>query len=306
MDVRDTITNLCEIYDESQIDKYTEEYKLFMQSGGRKGLSLKKIELEMYRTDKYLSQLHEIQHKGGNIVNIFLLCRDNQDNIRMTLNTLFQMEKENPEHEFNYWILENDSKDKTKNIICSMMKDRKGMVCTGELDTKKWGTVVNIERVKDMTRYRKLNRFMCEFKGVPHMRTEDLSGMFDEWQGTPSGLDGSEYCIMLDTGITFNSSIFNEMKKHLIEDSRVGMVCPFGHVKDKPFKYYDTYALCQTKNKINSAFGGFCLIRSKLFKVCNWNVYLPKSSEHNAFCYDIIKNGYTIKIDKNIKVEWAI
>ena len=305
MDVRTTITNLCEIHDESCIDKYVNEYNLFMDSGGKKGMSLKKIELEMYRCEKYISQLDDIQHIGGNVVNVFMLCRDNQDNIRSTINTLFQIECENPEYEFHFWFMENDSKDKTKSILRSMMKDKKGMICTGDLNNEKWGTVKNINRVRDMARYRSLNRFMCEFKGVPHMNTEDLSGMYDEWRGIPTGLDGSDYSIIVDTGVVFNSSIFSEMKIQLEQDDKLGMICPFGHIKGKPDKYYDTYALCQTKNKINSAFGGICVVKSKLVKVCNWNVYLPKCSEHNTFCYDIIKHGYTIKIDRNIKVEWS-
>lgn len=305
MDVRNTITNLCEFHDESSIDKYVQEYKTFMETGGKRGLSLKKIELEMFRSKEYISQLDEIQHSGGNIINVFLLCRDNQDNIRTTMNTLFQTECENPLYEFHYWIFENDSKDKTRSILHSMMKNKKGMICTGDLNKEKWGTVKNINRVRDMARYRMLNRFMCEFKGVPHMSTEDLSGMYDEWLGMPTGLDGSDYCMIVDTGVGFDSSVFSKMKNQLEENSTIGMICPFGYVKGKPDKYYDTYALCQTKNKINSAFGGICVVRSKLFKVCNWNVYLPKCSEHNMFCYDIIKHGYTIKIDRSIKVEWA-
>ena len=306
MDLKNTITNLCEFYDETLIDKYVEEYTTFMESKGKNGLSLKKIELDMFRSEKYLNSLKPILHTNGKIVNVFMLCRDNQDTIRNTLNNLFEIEKRNPEHEFHFWILENDSEDKTPKIIKSMLKDKKGMVCTGVLGTDKWGTVKNIQRVKDMCRYRNLNRFMCEFKGVPHMTSDDLSGMYDEWNGVPCGLDGSEYCILIDTCIKFDTDIFEKMKEQLLSDERLGMVCPFGYIKGKPTKYYDTYALCQTKNNINSAFGGFALIRSCLFKVCNWEVYLPKCSEHNTFCYDIIKNGYKIKIDRNIKVEWSV
>ena len=55
MDIRSTIRNLCEIYNESYLDKYVDEYKTFMTSGGKKGMSLKKIELEMYRSEEYIS-----------------------------------------------------------------------------------------------------------------------------------------------------------------------------------------------------------------------------------------------------------
>jgi len=300
MDIRQTIKSIC---GESNIEKYANEYNIYINSSGKKGLSLKKIELEHYRTPEYRQSISDIPHVSGDIINIFMLCRDNQENIRKTLNTLFSMEDENPRYIFYYWVFENDSTDKTKEILKSMLDGKNGMLCTGVLNTRKWNTIRDINRAKDMARYRKLNRFMCEFKGVSHMDTADLSGMFDVWDGTPTGLDGSDFSIIVDTGVKFSTDIFKMMMNSL-ENKDIGMVVPFGHIKGNENRYYDTYALCQTKNKINSAFGGFAMVRSKLFKVCDWGVHLPTSSEHNTFCYDIIKYGYSIKLDRKIKVEW--
>ena len=133
--------------------------------------------------------------------------------------------------------------------------------------------------------------------------------------------NNSEYSIVLDTNITFNPSILQEMLNIFNQNHKIHMVTPFGFVEGKPKLYYDTFALDLESNyngtnlnklrfemqqkqiiQLKSGFSGFIMIKTKTLKNCSWKDS-SISSEHNAFCKEVREFGDVV-CASNIKVKW--
>ena len=64
-------------------------------------------------------------------VHVLMLCRDNEDSLPSTFESLDTIEKKcSDKYEFYYWILENDSKDRSASLVSDFMKKKKGRWCT--------------------------------------------------------------------------------------------------------------------------------------------------------------------------------
>lgn len=263
-------------------------------------------------------------------VHVLMLCRDNEDSLPRTFESLNTIEKKcNDKYEFYYWILENDSKDRSASLVSDFMKSKKGRWCTGTMNNKKWGDIKHKGRVEDMVMYRNMNKRMIEFgpmkPGALPMDINDLYILQDvrnirmnEWDPWTS-----KYSIVLDTQITFDNDIFEKMENILRINNDVAMVTPFGYVKDSPMTYYDTYALSDMKGNskpdpkwvkitdktkifvVQSAFGGFVMIKSGTLRKCKWGVINRDCSEHNAFCDAIAKTGSKVVVCPGVKVGWV-
>ena len=96
------------------------------------------------------------------------------------------------------------------------------------------------------------------------------------------------------------------------------MATPYGTV-DKTNQYYDTYAL-ELKNgkrgrwedasrtesliiEVNSAFGGFVVVRTERLQKCIWGVTDGSCAEHNHFCKMMRKYGKII-VATDVIVRW--
>lgn len=263
-------------------------------------------------------------------VHVLMLCRDNEDSLPSTFESLDILEKKcSDKYEFYYWILENDSKDRSSSLVSDFMKNKNGRWCTGTMNNKKWGDIKHKGRVEDMVMYRNMNKRMIEFgpmrPGALPMDINDLYILQDvrnirmnEWDPW-----SSKYSIVLDTQITFDNDIFDSMEKVLRTNNDVAMVTPFGYVKNSPMTYYDTYALSDMKGsskpdpkwvkttdktktfEVQSAFGGFVMIKSGTLRKCKWGVINRDCSEHNAFCDAIAKTGAKVVVCPGVKVGWV-
>jgi hypothetical protein len=226
-------------------------------------------------------------------INIFLCVRDNENDVGTTLSALRIIERNHNDLEFCYYILENDSKDSTPHQIIDFFSHAKGRYRIEKSEKRKWGTVQGMGRVSDMAKYRNMMKELCE-----------------SW-------DNSEYSFIIDTGVLFQSNIFDQMINLMSSSSDIVMITPFGQVGEKK-QYYDTFAL-ETSDGIrgkypkyspgeildvNSAFGGFVLIKTNVLKQCSWGVIDGKCSEHNLFCKNVSKHG-RIVIATNIIVKWS-
>ena len=263
-------------------------------------------------------------------IHIFLSVRDNENTLKDTLNKLSEIEKMNiTKYEFHYWILENDSKDNTVDIVKEFLKTKSGRIISGKLGTKKWTNVKQENRVKDMTYYRNLNLKMM-FLGPmkPNANIMDINDLAvlenavnfknEKWKPYRS-----KYSIILDTNIVFEKTIFEEMETILEQNNDVGMITPFGYVRTSPMTYYDTYALQTMDNKnqankdwikstnkkiiydIKSGFSGFVLLKTDLLKKSKWKFINANLSEHVGFCESIRSQNKRVVICPAIKVGWS-
>lgn len=263
-------------------------------------------------------------------VHVLMLCRDNEDSLPVTFESLDKIEKAHSDkYEFYYWILENDSKDHSASLVSDFMKKKNGRWCTGTMNNKKWGDIKHKGRVEDMVTYRNMNKRMIEFgpmkPGALPMDINDLYMLQDARNIRMNEWDpwSSKYSIVLDTQITFDTNIFASMEHILRTNNDIAMVTPFGYVKNSPMTYYDTYALSDMKGsskpdpkwvkttdktktfEVQSAFGGFVMIKSGTLRKCKWGVINRDCSEHNAFCDAIAKTGSKVVVCPGVKVGWV-
>ena len=233
----------------------------------------------------------------SSIINVFMCCRNNEDTLEQTFYLLDKIENENKNYSFRYYIYENDSIDKTKTIIINFYKNHKGNCLFETLKNKHWGNIKHEDRVFDMSIYRNKMKNLCKI------------------------FNKSEYSIILDTNITFNSSVFQDMINVFKNDKTIHMVTPYGFVEGKPKLYYDTFALDldsefngnnlkklryemkkNTNVKLKSGFAGFIMIQTQTLKMCSWK-HNTTTSEHNLFCKEVLKFGNIVCASK-IKVKW--
>jgi len=231
------------------------------------------------------------------IINIFMCVRNNGNTLENTLFLLNQIETENKQNEFRYYIYENDSTDNTKNIILTFFKNHKGNCIFESLNNTLWGNIKDEKRVFDMSIYRNKMKHLCK------------------------NYNNSEYSIILDTNITFKTTIFRDMIHIFDKYDNIQMITPYGCVEGKPNLYYDTFALDIESNfkgnklkqlkyemkkkqlvNLKSGFAGFIMIKTLTLKSCSWKSSC-KCSEHNHFCKEVLEFG-DIVCATHIKVYW--
>jgi hypothetical protein len=241
-------------------------------------------------------------------ISVFSLWRDSESYIYRSLKQLESIEEQNQDIEFSYFFYENDSTDNTASILSSWISTRKGKLLSENISFPKEGTVMTESRMKKMAYYR--NR-MIEL------------GKFIK----------TDYSIIFDSDVIFDSNVVKQLLSKV--DQETVMYTPYisQNIKCKLCKcgkdsYYDIAALYDKYNhhgliwscnpfvnifdrqnlamnnpiEVNSAFGGFVLIKSFPLNFCNWRT--NGEVEHVLFCEEIRKYG-KIKVypDIHVRVE---
>jgi len=226
-----------------------------------------------------------------NRVNVFMCLRNNENTLHTTLRLLKELQEYNNNNLFYFYIYENDSNDNTRDIVKQFYELNNGKCKFENLLKQQWfSDDKSIDRVIDMAIYRNKMKQLCTV-----------------WED-------SEYSIILDSNIEFDSkNIYQDILEIFQLDPKIKMVTAYGVVKTNPSIYYDTFALEKKdnfnnlkKNKyvfVNSSFGGFCVIKSKVLQNCKWNKSNKICSEHNFFCKQVLKYGKIAS--SNIKVFWT-
>ena len=229
-----------------------------------------------------------IAHKKW--IYVFMCVRNNGKDLIKTLDTLEKIRRADDTYEYAYYIFENDSSDNTVELCNEFMSKNHGAFQSVVMNKKQWEDVKDIDRVTDMAIYRNMCKALCP----------DVSK--------------SEYCVLVDTKVTFSVEIFDAFRNTLKDDT-IAMVSPFGKVGKKPV-YYDTYALEFKDNKkrtirmnkgiidVLSACGGIFMVRSPAVIGSTWEGIDGDKSEHNAFCYSVNDFGRVV-INTSIHVEWV-
>ena len=232
-------------------------------------------------------------------ITIISIFRDSEPTIQNCLKQLDELEK-NTKATFEYFFYENDSKDKTKEILNKWMDNKKGKLICENINTPRFGSVVKKERFSLLAQYR--NRLLKA--GKP----------FD-----------SDYALILDSDVLFPNNIIEQYLKYMKEN--VVMITPniLQNIKCKMFNknndsYYDCLALRDKKQRegmvwvcnpffdkndretwdrgdpveVFSAFGGIPIIKSEVLNKVEWST--DGDIEHRNFCRDVGKYGKILVI----------
>jgi len=234
---------------------------------------------------------------------VYSLWRDSENHIKRTLSQLEDLES--LDYDFEYYFYENDSKDNTVSILKDWLKNRKHKFKHENLNAKKFGSVTDVERMV----------FLCECRNK-------CKELLDSTQ--------AKYTLMLDSDIKFNKENLEKHIQALQEKESCVMVTPnvrqnipdfvYGKSEDS---YYDVYPFfdrfgqrgnyfddCPFKNgidrmywsfgqpvKCNSAFGGFVLINTDVFKKCSWST--DGECDHVNFCKEVCAFGDILVYPQN-------
>ena len=227
-------------------------------------------------------------------ISIFSLFRDSEKTINDTLSMLDSVEK-CTKSEFEYFFYENDSKDKTVEILNQWSKGRKIKIQSEMLNAEKFGSTLHTERMVHMSNIR--NKML------------DLGSNSD-----------SDFSIILDSDVVFYPEIVNDFLKFkdldfsmLTPNIRQNVPCKMGSGCDT--SYYDSSILFDTNGincmtwsdnpfyeeedrekfesqqpiEVSRAFGGFAFLKSKYLFNCKWNS--KGESEHFSLCDSLVKYG---------------
>lgn len=175
---------------------------------------------------------------------VVMILRDNADYTRtFMIPTFTRIEKLYPSVQFSYFIMENDSKDDTPELLRDFMKDRKGLLVSEKLDLAYEGENVNFARIAR----------------IAHVRNMLLRRMHKD--GCLRDLD---WCLFVDSELYFDELIIANMFASQPKVNNIGMVtCKAISLIDRKLSdssvqeherfvtqnhYYDTYAFVDAEN----------------------------------------------------------
>ena len=231
-------------------------------------------------------------------ISVLGLWRDSANHAQRTLDNLGNIVADNPDINFEFFFYENDSTDNTKEILDNWITKFTGETYSEKHNFPKFGSVPDIPRLVLLSFYRNKLKELC----------------FDR-------LD-SDYTLLIDTDIIFDSSHFKNLLKN-IKDHNAAMVVSntrqnaFGDfmLQETNDTFYDAFALRDRFNnpslyftdcplfiqkdreewkqnlpvQLLSGFSGFALLKTNVFKKCQWST--TGHSEHVNFCYEVNKYG---------------
>jgi hypothetical protein len=230
-------------------------------------------------------------------VSVFCIWRDSEKTIFKTLKQLEDLESIDG-FEFSYFFYENDSKDKTAEILSEWISKRNGSFLSENLNATKFGSTTDPERMK----------LLCECRNKCKALAADNS---------------SDYSLLIDGDIEFSKDNFLLSIEDIQNLPRAVMVTPNvrQNIADltfsaSPDSYYDVYPFrdrhgnygiyfsdCPSFNREDqmkwrlgmpilclSAFGGFALLKSDAFNSVSWSSDLH--CDHVNMCFDLGLYGH--------------
>jgi hypothetical protein len=231
-------------------------------------------------------------------ISVVGLFRDSEKHIHRTLSLLSELDSLG---DFDFYFYENDSIDNTKNILEKWLVDRKGKLLSENINSPRFGSVPNVERLVLLSYYRNKSKELI----VKNSQ--------------------SEYTLLIDTDIVFTTEDFLILLNFMQKERNAAMVVSntrqyqiedlMNHETQDSF--YDVFAFRDKLNNnglyftdcpfilnedrtrwssdqavhIKSGFSGFALLRTDIIKNtdCFWSTC--GNSEHVNFCYSVSKYG---------------
>jgi hypothetical protein len=238
-------------------------------------------------------------------ISVIGLWRDSEKYISQSLENIESLASI-PDTSFDFYFYENDSKDDTRNILKNWLSDKDGELFSENLNSPKFGSVTDIERLVFLSHYRN--------KLLPMIQKTN-----------------SEFTLMIDTDVLFNKDDFLELLTNIKSIDKCVMTVSNirqSEISDLMFKetsdaFYDVFAFRDSLNnnglyftncplilnedrekwynqepvRIMSGFSGFSLIKTEVLKKCRWST--TQHSEHVNFCLDVNRYGDIYFIPKS-------
>jgi len=230
-------------------------------------------------------------------ISVFGLFRDSEKTINESLSTLEELSN-NKSINTEFFFYENDSLDRTREIVSEWMKGKDGKFFYENIGSKKFGSVMDINRLVLMAYYRnKLKKSV--------------------------GPVNSHYVLLIDTDIVYKVEHVEILIDYLESNSKAVMATANTRQREIPDvlynqtsdSFYDV-AACRDRFfnrtlffsncplimqddrddwlsgipvKVTSAFSGLSLARSNAFNLCKWST--TDNSEHVNFCTEMLSHG---------------
>ena len=243
---------------------------------------------------------------------VLALWRDSESYLEHSLAQFDAMEEALLEKEINtvYAFFENDSADKTPQLLQSWLQDRMGFVVSERIGAPKWGSVASLERVRYQARYR-------------NMALQLLNNYYN-----------FDYLLVADSDVHWKPSLITGMIDRLDSNEDWGMVSPnttqnvrdFIEDTDRP-SYFDSWSLLDSHGtqcmtfaanpfltkedrdlwdqgkpvSCNSAFGSIAMVKAEALDEVDWSVI--DGVEHWEFCKGIRLNDYLVIADPSLHAE---
>lgn len=243
---------------------------------------------------------------------VLSLWRDSESYLKYSLAQFDEMESTLLEQGVNtiYAFFENDSTDKTPQLLQSWLRDRMGFVISEHIGAPKWGSVASLDRVRYQARYR-------------NMALQLLNSSYN-----------FDYLLVADSDVHWEPTLITGMIERLDSNETWGMVSPnttqnvrdFIEDTDRP-SYFDSWSLLDSHGtqcmtfaanpfltkedrtnwdegkpvSCNSAFGSIAMIKEEALDEVEWDVI--DGVEHWEFCKGIRLNGYQVIADPSLHAE---
>jgi hypothetical protein len=243
---------------------------------------------------------------------VLSLWRDSEPYLKYSLAQFEAMEEALFEKNISpvYAFFENDSQDKTPQLLQSWLSERLGFVISERIGAPKWGSVASIERVKYQARYRNI---ALDFINNYYF--------FD-------------YLLVADSDVHWEPSLITGMIDRLDTNEDWGMVSPntvqnvrdYIENTDRP-SYFDSWSLVDSTGRqamtfaanpflnaedrqawdnkqpvaCNSAFGSIAMIKADALADVRWSVI--DGVEHWEFCRGIRDSDYLVIADPTLHAE---
>jgi len=216
------------------------------------------------------------------------MFRDSEDYLQDTFLRLEELEQATEGFSFEYFFYENDSEDRTVEMVQEWLSRRSGKLTSETLDRPKFSQSAAVERQVIMTDYR--NRLLSSCKPL-----------------------SSSYSLLLDSDVIFAPTLINDYLSYMTDSVVMTTPNTKQNIKCKMFdstkdSYYDSWALRDSNGnmgmvwahnpfysqrdrdsweenspvKVNSAFGGCPLIKTEVLNNILWAT--QGGCEHWHFC----------------------
>lgn len=253
-------------------------------------------------------------------ISICLCIKDGEAYMKYIDDLFTRIETFHSNIEFEYFIYENNSKDKTKELLPIFFKDRKGNYLSENVENSHMMSGISMQRGIHMANIRN--------------KLKQYHGKLD-----------SDYVLLLDTDVVLLPETINNLLDTMKHD--IVMVTPYSicydiYYKTNNYHYYDSLAvitqsgidwkknnnkclfksctMCNNYRKLNpyfnnkkisntdlldddkliyvkSCFGSLALVKTDVYNKVKWGKSI---CEHHSFCEDILKYG-RIVINPTIK-----
>lgn len=245
----------------------------------------------------------KLPERQNKTINLIICMRNNEKYFYYFEKKMEELEQM---YNVNFFIFENDSTDKTKELIHNFIKNRSGKTSLNTFNTQCYiDKEVSQQRTEKMAFYRNESKKLTEGFSSDYTVILDTDITFDTIDIHNLILSLNDEYIMM-TPFTICNAVFRKLGVIHYYDTlpmKFGGLCPFEKClvcrnTGFPFDNQKFINLYNGVKKFEYCFGGLVAIKSDVFNKCEWG-YTNYPCEHTYFCDNINKYG-SIGLNTNV------